>query len=101
MCSIILSCLIGTSLFRWCWEELAHLDRRSTGDGRLAPPCKRICNGCSFQHPKAADVFLSLQVRSVGDENLAIALHPQRLCVPGRGEAANEKSHTGRHHLIV
>src|SRR5215204_2691627 len=98
MCTIILSCLIGASLFRWRWEELAHLDRSSTGDGRFASPCKRIFQGCSFQHPEAADVLLGFQVWSVGDENLAVALHPQRLCVPGRGEAPNEKSHTGSHH---
>src|SRR5258708_1909146 len=50
----------------------AHLDRRPAGDGGLAPPRQRLVQACCFQHPKAADVLLGLQIRSVGDEYLTI-----------------------------
>ena len=56
----------------------AHLDRRPTGDGSLAPPRKCIIQISGFQHPKTAYVLLGLQVRPVGDENLTIGLRPQR-----------------------
>jgi len=71
-------------------EKLAHLDRRPTVDGRLAPPRKCIIQISGFEHPKTAYVLLGLQVRPVGDEHLTIALRPQRPRAPGGGEAANE-----------
>src|SRR5271165_782680 len=82
-------------------DKLAHLDRRPTGDDSLAPPRQCLVQVSGFQYPKTADVLLGLQVRPVGDQNLAIGLRPQRPCVAGRGEAANENPDTGGHHLLV
>jgi hypothetical protein len=82
-------------------EKRAHLDRRPTGDGSLAPPRKCIIQISGVQHPKTAYVLLGLQVRPVGDEHLATGLRPQRPRAPGGGEAANENPDTGSHHLIV
>jgi hypothetical protein len=45
----------------------AHLDRRPTGDGSLAPPCKCIIQSSGFQHPKTAYVLIGLQVRPVAN----------------------------------
>src|SRR6266851_8765394 len=71
-------------------ENRAHLDRRPTGDGSLAPPRQCLVQVSGFQHPKTAYVLLGLQLRPVGDEHLAIALLPQRLRAAGRGKSANE-----------
>src|SRR5947209_20241318 len=79
----------------------AHLDRRPTGEGSLAPPGKCIIQISGFQHPKTADVLLGLQVWPVGDEHLAIGLRPQRPRVAGRGEATNENPDTVSHQLVV
>src|SRR6202023_709761 len=79
----------------------AHLDRRPTGDGSLAPPRKCIIQISGFQHPKTAYVLLGLQVRPVGDENLTIGLRPQRPRAAGGGGGANENPDTGSHHLLV
>jgi len=49
----------------------AHLDRRPTGDGSLAPPRQCLIEVSGFQHPKTDYVPLGLQVRPVGDEHLA------------------------------
>ena len=46
-------------------------------------------------------MLLGLQVRPVGDEDLAIGLRPQRLRARGRGEAANENPDTGSDHFTV
>src|ERR1700685_1071703 len=89
------------SCFRWYPPQRAHLDRRPTGDGSLAPPRKCIIQTRGFQHPKTAYVLLGLQVRPVGDENLAIGLCPQPPLAAGGGEAANEFPDPGSHHLIV
>src|SRR5262249_38039458 len=88
------------SCLRW-YPKRAHLDRRPTGDGSLAPPRKRIIQISGFQHPKTAYVLLGLQIRPVGDENLTIGLCPQRPRAADGGEAANENPDTGSHHLIV
>src|SRR5580658_8387754 len=55
-------------------EELAHLDRRSTGDDSLAPPRQCLIQVRAFQQPKTAYVLLGLQVRPVGDEHLTTGL---------------------------
>src|SRR5206468_3486983 len=71
-------------------EERAHLDRRPTGDGTLAPPLQRLVQVRGFHNPKAAYVLLGLHVRPVGGDHLAIGLRPQALRAAGRGEAATE-----------
>ena len=38
----------------------AHLDRRPTGDGSLAPPRQRLVQVSGVQHPKTAYVLLGL-----------------------------------------
>jgi hypothetical protein len=37
-----------------CLRSLAHLDRRPTGDGSLAPPHQRLVQISGFQHSKTA-----------------------------------------------
>src|SRR5262245_34483154 len=56
--------------------KLAHLDRRATGNDGLAPPLECLVHISGFQHPKAADVFLGLQVRPVRDEYPTTRLYP-------------------------
>ena len=72
-----------------------HLDGRPTRDGGLATPLQRLVQGRGFQHPKATDVLLALQVRPVGDEHPTIGLRPQRPCTALRAQAANENGFTG------
>jgi hypothetical protein len=62
-------------------EKRAHLDRRPTGDGSLAPPRQCLVQVSGFQHPKTAYVLLGLEVRPVGDEHLAIGLRPRDLAL--------------------
>jgi len=86
--SLPLSCL------RW-YAKRAHFHRRPAGDDRLAPPRQRVFQISGFQHPKTADVLLGLQIRSVGDQQLAVGLRPQRLRLADGSEAANENDDTG------
>ena len=51
-------------------KNRAHFDRRTGGDGSLAPPRKCPVQISGFQHPKTAYVLLGLRVRPVGDEHL-------------------------------
>src|SRR5215831_19852244 len=71
-------------------KNLAHLARRTAGDGTLARPRQRLVHISGFKYPETAYVLLGLGVRPVGDENLAVGLGPQRLGVAGRGKAAGE-----------
>ena len=78
-----------------------HLDRRTTGDGGLAPPRQRLVQVGGFQHPRTANVFLGLRVRPAGDEHLTCGLQPQRPRAAFRLQAADKKPDTGSLHLVV
>src|SRR6202007_2286056 len=69
-------------------KNLAHLARRTAGDGTLARPRQRLVQISGFKYPETAHVLLGLGVRPVGDEHLAVGLGPQRLGLARRGKAA-------------
>src|SRR5579863_1065467 len=78
-----------------------HLDRRSTRDGGLVPPRQRLIRTGSFQHPKAANVLLALQVWSVGDEHPTIGIRPQRPRTGRRCQATDENNDPRGAHLFI
>lgn len=82
-------------------KNLAHLARRTAGDGALARPRQRLVHIGGFKYPETAYVLLGLGVRPVGDEHLAVGLDPQRLGVAGRGKAAGELPRAGSNHFAV
>src|SRR5215470_17564913 len=82
-------------------KNLAHLARRTAGDGTLARPRQRLVHISGFKYPETAYVLLGLGVRPVGDKHLAVRLGPQRLGVAGRGKAAGELPNTGSHQFAV
>src|SRR6266567_2078393 len=82
-------------------KKLAHLAGHIAGDGSLLRPCECLIHIGGFQYPKSAHVLLGLDVRSVGDEHLAVGLLSQRLCVGGRGNAAGELPHAGSNEFAV
>src|SRR5262249_16768885 len=59
-------------------KNLAHLARRTAGDGTLARPRQRLVHISGFKYPETAYVLLGLGVRAVGDEHLAVGLGPKR-----------------------
>src|SRR5262249_42543206 len=71
------------------------------GDGTLLRPCECLIHIGGFQYPKSTHVLLGLDVRSVGDEHLAMGLLSQRLCVGGRGNAARELPDAGSNQFAV
>ncbi len=42
-------------------KKRTHLDRRTAGDGSLAPPRQCLVQVSGFQYPKTAHVLLGLQ----------------------------------------
>src|SRR5664279_3748134 len=82
-------------------KNLAHLARRTAGDGTLARPRQRLVQIGGFKYPETAHVLLGLGVRPVGDEHLAVGLGPQRLGVAGRGKAAGELPRAGSDQFAV
>src|ERR1700690_3431686 len=93
--------LSATRRWRRFLKDRAHLDRRPTGDGSLAPPRQCVLQISGFQHPKTAYVLLGLQVRPVGDEHPTIGLRPQRPCVAAGGETTNENPDPGGYIDVV
>src|SRR5258708_4148337 len=82
-------------------KKRPHLASHIADDGTLLRPCQRLVHVGAFQYPKPAHVLLGLGVRPVGDEDLAVWLGTQRLCVGGRGNAAGELPHAGSNHFAV
>src|SRR5262249_26142722 len=81
--------------------NLAHLARRTAGDGTLVGPRQRLVDISGFKYPETADVLLGLGVRPVGDEHFAVGLGPQRFGVAGRGKAAGELPRAGSNQFAV
>jgi hypothetical protein len=100
----VASCLLASAGFLCrsrAEKNLAHLARRSAGDGTLARPRQRFVHISGFKYPETAYVFLGLCERPVGDEHFAVGLGPQRLGVAGRGEPAGELPRAGSNHFTV
>src|SRR5271163_2030477 len=85
---------------RW-YAKFAHFHRRPAGDHRLTSPRQRLVQVSDLEHPETADVFLGLQVGTVGGDHLAVGLRPQRLGLADGVEAAEENHDTGSRHLFV
>jgi hypothetical protein len=64
-------------LFCWHCEELTHLDRCAAGDDGFASPRHGLIHVGCVKYPKAANVFLGLEVWSIGDDHLSAG---RRLC---------------------
>src|SRR3974390_620201 len=82
-------------------KNLAHLTRRTAGDGTLVRPRQRLVQISGFKYPETAYVLLGLGVRPVGDEHRAVGLGPQRLGAAGRGKAAGELPRAGSNQFAV
>src|ERR1700752_3000398 len=95
-------CLLAFAGFRSRVEKkLAPLAGHIAGDGALARPRECLVHIGGFQYPKSAHVLLGLDVRSIGDEHLAVGLLPHRLCVGGRGNPAGELSYASSNHFAI
>jgi hypothetical protein len=89
--------LLSGFFWRWLEEDLSHLNLPPSGGDAFARPCQRLVHVSAFQDPKAADVFLGLEVRPVGDEDSSIGLRSQRLRGP---KAARELPDAGSKHFF-
>src|SRR5215475_11842826 len=82
-------------------KKLAHLAGYIAGDGSPLRPCQCLIQIRGFQYPESTHVLFGLDVRSVGDEHVAVGLLPQRLRVGGRGNAAGELPRAGSNQFAV
>src|ERR1700754_108534 len=79
-------------------EDLPHLHLPARSGGAFARPRQRLLHVGAFQYPETADMFLRLEVRSIGDEDGTIGLCSQRF----RGaETAREFPDAGSNQLFV
>ncbi len=59
-------------------DKRSHLDRNPAGDDSFESPGQRFFHIGALENPEAANVFLSFEIRAVGDANLAVGLPGQR-----------------------
>src|SRR5580700_2488586 len=81
-------------LLRGLILERPYLDRNRARAGSLAAPFQRGIQVGGLDHPEAAHVFLALDERSVGDEDVA-AVHPDDGRRAGRVQTAGEDPRAG------
>src|SRR3954470_18642463 len=86
--------------FFWCGhkEDLSHLYREAASFSALTRPLDYLVHVTAFEYPQAADMFLGLQIRTIGDEQFAVWLWTQ--CAGG-AKTTGELPHARSDHLAV